>query len=136
MQDTIHIPTCFSTKDLANVVGKLNQSNMNCLYEAEITGFLRLVIVIWCKNLVAHGLSIALKNPGTSENHYACKIELKPRYFWSRKGFKSFEIDGKKLDFYWHWRAAKFSGSPKPFVDSYVALVCEPKVELSEGGLM
>ncbi|ERN19165.1 hypothetical protein AMTRI_Chr10g232630 [Amborella trichopoda] len=139
MQDSVHIPTGLSgekpAEDPSNVAGKLNQSTVNCLYEAKIAGFRRLVTVTWCKNLMAHDLSIALEKPGTSDNHYTCKIELKPWYFWSKKGFKSFEIDGKKLDFYWDLRTAKFSGSPEPFADFYVALVFEEEVVLLMGDL-
>ncbi|KAL4191515.1 hypothetical protein AMTRI_Chr07g30350 [Amborella trichopoda] len=130
MQDSVHILASFPVKHRWKTWPMLNQSIVNCLYEAEIAGFQHQVTMTWCKNLVAHGLSIALEKLGTSENHYICKIKLKLWYFWIKKGFKSFKIDGQKLDFYWDLRAARFSESLESFANFCVALVCEEEVVL------
>ncbi|KMT02030.1 hypothetical protein BVRB_9g208540 [Beta vulgaris subsp. vulgaris] len=72
-----------------------------------------------------------------------CKVELKPWHFWSRKGYKSFEINIQhklaeesyhQLDIYWDLRSAKFSGSsPEPCSDYYLALVSDEEVVLLLG---
>ncbi|KAI4341790.1 hypothetical protein MLD38_026473 [Melastoma candidum] len=65
--------------------------------------------------------------------HYACKIDLKPWLFWSKKGYKSFDVESNKVNVYWDLRSAKFSGSPEPCSDYYVALVSDEEVVLLLG---
>jgi len=58
---------------------------------------------------------------------------VKPWHFWSKKGYKTFEVDGNQVELYWDLRSAKFSGSPEPSSDYYVALVSDEEVVLLLG---
>ncbi|KDP22998.1 hypothetical protein JCGZ_01720 [Jatropha curcas] len=62
-----------------------------------------------------------------------CKIDLKPWIFWTKKGCKSFELEGSQVDIHWDLRSARFCGSPEPCSDFYVALVSDGEVVLLLG---
>ncbi|XP_043689050.1 uncharacterized protein LOC122640024 [Telopea speciosissima] len=109
------------------------QCTVMCVYLTKIAGMCRNVTVTWCKNLINHSLNISVDNPGDKETNYTCKIDLKPWHFWSKKGFKSFTVSGKRVDVFWDLRSAKFSGSPEPNGDYYVALVSDEEVVLLLG---
>ncbi|KAF8410897.1 hypothetical protein HHK36_003434 [Tetracentron sinense] len=111
---------------------KATQCTVTCVYQTKIAVLCRSVTILWCKNLINHSLSITVDNPD-GENHYICKIDLKPWHFWNKKGFKSFEVDGERVDVFWDLRSAKFSGSPEPCTDYYVALVSGEEVVLLLG---
>lgn len=68
-----------------------------------------------------------------SMRHETCKIDIKPWHFWAKRGYKSFEVDGIQLEAYWDIRSAKFTGSPEPCSDYYVALVSDEEVVLMLG---
>lgn len=87
---------------------------------------------MWCKNLMNHFFSITVHNL-EGDYHCSCKIDLKPWYFWSKKGFKSFEVDGNTVEVFWDIRSAKFASGPEPCSDYYVALVCDEEVVLLLG---
>ncbi|XP_043691013.1 uncharacterized protein LOC122641778 [Telopea speciosissima] len=108
------------------------QCTVMCMYQTKIAGLCRIVTVLWCKNLISVSVNISVENPG-DENPYNCKIDLKPWVFWSKKGFKSFTVGGKRVDVYWDFRSAKFSLSPEPIGDYYVALVSDEEVVLLLG---
>ncbi|XP_042519874.1 uncharacterized protein LOC122093590 [Macadamia integrifolia] len=108
------------------------QCTVTCVYLTKIAEMTRNVTVTWCKNLINHSLNISVDNPG-EDNHYTCKIDLKPWHFWSKKGFKSFTVSGERVDVFWDLRSAKFSGSPEPNGDYYVALVSDEEVALLLG---
>ncbi|KAF2531993.1 hypothetical protein F2Q70_00029921 [Brassica cretica] len=65
--------------------------------------------------------------------NYCCKVDLKPWHFWNKKGYKSFEVEGNPVEVYWDFRSAKFTSSPEPSSDFYVALVAEEEVVLLVG---
>lgn len=114
----------------------INNPNMNfvtCLYKAKIANIFRFVNATWSKNLMSHSLSIAVENP-CDEEPYTCKIDLKTWQFWGKKGLKSFKVeDEQHVDIYWDFRSAKFSSSPEPSSDYYVALVSNKEVVLLLG---
>ncbi|GFP91669.1 hypothetical protein PHJA_001310900 [Phtheirospermum japonicum] len=66
-------------------------------------------------------------------NHYTCKIDLKTWQFWGKKGLKTFTVADKHFDVFWDLRAAKFTCSPQPNSDYYVAMVCSEEVVLLLG---
>ncbi|KAI6673448.1 hypothetical protein NL676_001354 [Syzygium grande] len=103
---------------------KTAQSTVTLAYQANIAGYWHNVTIIWCKNLMNHSLSITVDSL-EGDFHYTCKIDLKPWHFWSKKGYKSFEVESNRVDVYWDLRSAKFSGSPEPCTDYYVALVSD-----------
>ncbi|KAK3184579.1 hypothetical protein Dsin_031865 [Dipteronia sinensis] len=114
------------------VTNKTAQSTVTCGYQAHIAGYWRNVTVLWCKNLMNHSLSIMI-NSLEGDYHYSCKIDLKPWHFWSKKGYKSMEVEGNHVEVYWDLRSAKFSGGPEPNADYYVALVWDEEVVLLLG---
>lgn len=111
---------------------KTAQSTVTLAYQANIAGYWHNVTIIWCKNLMNHSLSITVDSL-EGDFHYTCKIDLKPWHFWSKKGYKSFEVESNRVDVYWDLRSAKFSGSPEPCTDYYVALVSDEEVVLLLG---
>ncbi|KAA8524905.1 hypothetical protein F0562_011328 [Nyssa sinensis] len=111
---------------------KTAQSTVACVYQTHIAGYWHNVTVLWCKNLMNHSLSISVDSVET-DYHYCCKIDLKPWHFWSKKGFKTFEVDGNLVEVYWDVRSAKFAGGPEPCTDFYVALVSDEEVVMLLG---
>ncbi|XP_077236609.1 uncharacterized protein LOC143878193 [Tasmannia lanceolata] len=133
-EDSLATPSCFSGEKLTEdtIGNKSGQCTVACVYQTKLAGLCRNVTVIWSKNLINHSLSIMVENPN-SENHYTCKIDLKPWHFWSKKGFKSFEVDGTRVDVFWDLRSAKLSDGSEPSGDYYVAVVCDEEVVLLLG---
>ncbi|XP_019431933.1 PREDICTED: uncharacterized protein LOC109339024 [Lupinus angustifolius] len=112
---------------------KTTQSTVTCIYQANVAGQWKNVTVLWCKNLMNHTLHLNVDSTG-GEFHQTCKIDVKPWYFWNKKGYKSFEVSGHQVEAYWDLRMAKFSGgSPEPSSDYYVALVSDEVVVLLLG---
>ncbi|KAJ7964661.1 DUF868 family protein [Quillaja saponaria] len=111
---------------------KTTQSTVICVYQANIAGYWRNVTVSWCRNLMHHSLHVSIESVG-GEANYTCKIDVKPWNFWSKKGYKTIEVDGNQMEVYWDLRSAKFSGSPEPSSDYYVALVSDEEVVLLLG---
>ncbi|XP_004490568.1 uncharacterized protein [Cicer arietinum] len=114
------------------VSSKVAQSTVTCFYQANVAGFWRNVSVLWCKNLMNHSLHITVDSVG-GESQFSCKIDVKPWHFWSKKGYKTFEVEGNQVEVYWDLRSAKFTGSPEPSSDYYVALVSDEEVMLLLG---
>ncbi|KAF5949897.1 hypothetical protein HYC85_011890 [Camellia sinensis] len=120
------------TDDPPPVTPKTAQSTVTCVYQTHIEGYWRNVTVLWCKNLMNHSITISIDS-AESDRHHSCKIDLKPWHFWSKKGFKTFEVDGNQVEVYWDLRSAKFSNGPEPKSDFYVAIVSEEEVVLLLG---
>lgn len=114
------------------VPSKSAQSTVTSVYQAYLVGYWRNVSITWCKNYMNHSLHLTVDSLG-GEIHYNCRIDIKPWHFWSKKGYKSFVVDGQQVEVYWDLRSAKFSGSPEPSSDYYVALVSEEEVVLLLG---
>ncbi|KAL5711779.1 hypothetical protein ACHQM5_014021 [Ranunculus cassubicifolius] len=111
---------------------KAPQCTVTCTYHAKLVGMFRTVTVVWCKNIINHSLTITVDSPG-NENQYTCKIDFKPWHFWTKKGFKPFDVEGKRVDIFWDLRSAKFSGSPEPYMDYYIAMVFDEEVVMLLG---
>ncbi|KAK2430199.1 hypothetical protein P8452_43642 [Trifolium repens] len=114
------------------VPSKVAQSTVTCFYQTNVAGFWRNVTVLWCKNLMNHSLHITVDSVG-GDSQFSCKIDVKPWNFWSRKGYKTFEVEGNQVEVYWDLRCPKFTGSPEPISDYYVALVSDEEVVLLLG---
>lgn len=110
------------------------QTSIIFVYQAKVAEFLRNVTVTWCKNLINHSLIITVENP-CDENQSTCKVDIRVWQFWGRKGLKSFELDGKLVGIFWDFRQAKFSSTPEPCSDYYVAMVSGEEVVLLLGDL-
>ncbi|XVF71694.1 hypothetical protein PTKIN_Ptkin12aG0060600 [Pterospermum kingtungense] len=111
---------------------KNSQTTVTLLYQTNIVGYWRTVTVLWCKNVANYSLTIIV-NSSEGEFQYSCKIDLKPWHFWTRKGYKSFDVEGSQVDVYWDFRSAKFTTGPEPIADYYVALVADEEVVLLLG---
>jgi len=108
------------------------QNTVTCAYQAYVAGYWRNLTVFWCKNHMNHTLNLIINNL-EGEVCCNCKIDLKPWLFWSKKGSKSFELEGCQVDLHWDFRSAKFAGSPEPASDYYVAVVSDEEIVLSLG---
>ncbi|TKY57435.1 kinesin heavy chain [Spatholobus suberectus] len=110
------------------------QNSVTFVYQAKVAELLRSVTVSWCKNPTDHFLSMNVENT-LEENKYTCKIDLESGQSWGKKGLRSFEIEGARVDIFWDLRKAKFSTSPQPCSGYYVALVYKKEVLLLLGDL-
>ncbi|KAI3833170.1 hypothetical protein MKW92_052875 [Papaver armeniacum] len=82
--------------------------------------------------MLLHGLLISVDGQD-GENHYNCKVEVKPWYFWRKQWSKGFQVDGEAVDIFWDLKTAKFNGETEPQSDFYVAIVCQDEVVLLLG---
>ena len=110
------------------------ESAITFVYQAKLAELLCNVSLTWCKRLTTHDLIITVDNP-SKENHYTCKIDLKNTQCWGKKGLKSFDIEGTRVDIFWDFRQVKFSSSPEPCSNYYVALVHDEEAVLLLGDL-
>ncbi|KAJ6378056.1 hypothetical protein OIU78_028311 [Salix suchowensis] len=108
------------------------QNTVTCVYRAYVAGYWRNLTVFWCKNHSNHTLNLIITNL-EGEVCYNCRVDLKPWFFWSKKGIKSFELGGCQVDLHWDFRSAKFAGSPEPASDYYVAVVSDEEIVLLLG---
>ncbi|CAF2009667.1 uncharacterized protein LOC111207401 [Brassica napus] len=139
-------PAAFAAKitDTTKTVAQLKSaatptphSTVTCGYQAHVAGFFRNVTVLWSKNLMNHSLTVMVSSLDNDMN-YCCKIDLvKPWQFWSKRGSKSFDVEGNFVEVFWDLRSAKLSGngSPEPVSDYYVAIVSDEEVVLLLGDL-
>ncbi|KAG8067459.1 hypothetical protein GUJ93_ZPchr0005g15966 [Zizania palustris] len=86
------------------------QCSMVSVYRAKINGAPRLVTVIWNKNIINQSFTISIDRLKAATAGGGCsgddgplthKVELKPWPFWSKKGLKTLDVDGDRLDIFW-----------------------------------
>uniref|UniRef100_A0A5B7BDA3 DUF868 domain-containing protein n=1 Tax=Davidia involucrata TaxID=16924 RepID=A0A5B7BDA3_DAVIN len=139
MHDPIGVPACFSynekPSDDTALISRSRQSLLMSIYQTRIASQCRVITITWYKNLLLHGLSVSVQGPDGDSNHYCCKVELKPWFFWRKQGAKHFIVDGKPVDVVWDLKAAKFNGETEPQSDYYVAIICDEEVVLLVGDL-
>ncbi|KAI4306254.1 hypothetical protein L6164_029547 [Bauhinia variegata] len=111
------------------------QNSVAFIYQTRIADSCRSVIVTWLQNPTDHSLCINLDD-SSEEHKSSCKIDVKSRQSWGKKGLKSLELEGKRVDIFWDFRQAKFSFDPQPLSDYYVALVHKKEVLLIVGDLV
>ncbi|WCJ36149.1 hypothetical protein M5689_017365 [Euphorbia peplus] len=139
-ENPIGIPACFTSGDKftddPTTITRSGQSVFMSVYRTKIADQCRLITITWCKNLLLHGLSVSVQGPEGDQNQYACKVELKPWYFWRKQGSKRFLVDGNKsVDIFWDLKSAKFNGETEPSSEYYVAVVSDEEVVLLLGDL-
>ncbi|CAA0814035.1 Plant protein of unknown function (DUF868 [Striga hermonthica] len=105
---------------------------VTCVYTVKLGDAFCNVTVTWAKTLISHTLYITVECPD-EDTHYTCKIDLKTWQFWGKKGLKTFSVSDKRVDVFWDLRCAKFTTSPQPNSDFYVAMVCKEEVVLLLG---
>ncbi|CAM8984169.1 unnamed protein product [Rhodiola kirilowii] len=140
MRESVPIPGCFTAGDKAGdassaaAVTKSGQCVFISTYRTKLAGQCRLITITWFKDLLLHGLSVAVQGP-VSDTQYTCKIQLKPWTFWKKHGVKNFTVDHKLVSVAWDLRGAKFRGETEPQANYYVALICDSDVVLLLGDL-
>lgn len=114
-------------------------SSVSLLYVVEIAKTTQNVDVTWSKTISSHSLTIKIENlKDEQQNHHhhqQVKIDLSGSSFWAKKGLKSLEANGTRVDIYWDFRQAKFSNFPEPSSGFYVSLVSQSAVVLTIGDL-
>ncbi|ESQ48698.1 hypothetical protein EUTSA_v10022027mg [Eutrema salsugineum] len=117
----------------------INQSSsVSLLYVVEIANSTQNVDVTWSKTISSHSLTIKIENLKKEEqnnHHHQVKIDLGGSSFWAKKGLKSLEANGTRVDVYWDFRQTKFSNFPEPSSGFYVSLVSQNAVVLTIGDL-
>ncbi|KAL5212057.1 hypothetical protein ABZP36_022904 [Zizania latifolia] len=113
------------------------------VYRANVNGAPRLVTAVWNKNIINQSFTISIDRHNATaaggggsgdDGPLTHKVELKPWPFWSKKGLKTLDVDGDRLDIFWDLRSAKFlASSPEPAGGYYVALVSQEEVILVLG---
>ncbi|XAR68235.1 hypothetical protein NMG60_11003299 [Bertholletia excelsa] len=130
---SLTLPEPHKLADDHPLTSKTAQSTVTAVYLTHIGGHSRNVTVLWSRNLMNHSLTIYIDSEEHNNSYCSCKIDLKPWYFWSKKGYKTTEIDGVQVEIYWDLRSAKFTGGPEPCSDFYVAVVSDEEVALLLG---
>ncbi|KAL0407032.1 UNVERIFIED_CONTAM: hypothetical protein Slati_4017100 [Sesamum latifolium] len=105
---------------------------VTCIHKVKLVDIVWNITVTWAKTVIGHSLYITVENP-QDENYYTCKIDLKTWQFWGKKGLKTFRVAEKRIDVFWDLRSAKFSDSPEPDSDYYVAMVSKEELVLMLG---
>lgn len=133
-QDSRLIPSCFSAERTVEYPSenRPGECSVTCLHQTMIAGLCRNVTTVWRRHTMNHSLSITVENP-YYDHDYRFKLDLKPWFFWNKKGFKSFDIEETRLEVFWDLQSAKLSGGPEPSGNYYVALVCEEEMVLLLG---
>ncbi|KAK7276995.1 hypothetical protein RIF29_18144 [Crotalaria pallida] len=111
------------------------QHSIIFVYQTKVAESYRCITATWCKSTKEHTLSMSVEKNTIEENKYTCKIELESGQSWGKKGLRSFEIDGERVDIFWDFRHAVFSAGPQPCSCYYVALVYKKEVLLLLGDL-
>ncbi|CAH8260308.1 unnamed protein product [Arabidopsis lyrata] len=112
-------------------------SSVSLLYVVEIAKTTQNVDVTWSKTMSSHSLTIKIENLKDEQHnhHQPVKIDLSGSSFWAKKGLKSLEANGARVDVYWDFRQAKFSNFPEPSSGFYVSLVSQNATILTMGDL-
>lgn len=111
------------------------QHSVIFVYQTKVAESYRSVTVAWCKNPTEHSLSMSLEKNPSEANKYTCNIDLESGQSWGKKGLKSFDIEGARVDIFWDFRRAIFSTGPQPCSCYYVALIYKKEVLLLLGDL-
>eukprot|EP01018_Ginkgo_biloba_P021571 Gb_36430 [translate_table: standard] len=126
-------PSCFSGDNREQSgSSKTTQNLVTCTYQTKFAGHCRVITVTWCKNVMGQGLCVAVDDPACQS---MCKVDLKPWYFWRKHGWKSFPVDGRRVDVFWDLGSAKFVCGPEPQQGYYIAIVCDEEVVLLLGDM-
>ncbi|CAJ1971537.1 unnamed protein product [Sphenostylis stenocarpa] len=110
------------------------QNSVTFVYQTRVAESLRSVTVSWCRDPTDHFLSMTVDNT-LKENKFSCRIDLESGQSWGKKGLRSFEMAGARVDIYWDLRRAEFTTSPQPNSGYYIALVYKKEMLLLLGDL-
>ncbi|XP_078429968.1 uncharacterized protein LOC144701998 [Wolffia australiana] len=132
-------PSCFGENgvqvaDSSSAAGKNGQNLVSCVYHARISGLSCSITVLWSRNLMGQGFSIAIDDAAAQN---LCRVDIRPWLFSKRKGSKSADLSGgiAKIDIFWDLSAARFGPGPEPLEGFFVALLCGPEMVLLLGDL-
>ncbi|KMZ70718.1 hypothetical protein ZOSMA_195G00140 [Zostera marina] len=110
-----------------------SQCSVTSTYHIWVAGAICSAAVTWSKSIINHSLTVSIEKPTDNSIAYTFKVELKPWPFWSKKGFKTLDVGGRRIDVFWDFRSTKFGNGPEPFSGFYVALVCHEEIILLLG---
>lgn len=110
-----------------------SQCSVTSTYHICVAGTICSAAVTWSKSIINHSLTVSIEKPTDNSIAYTFKVELKPWPFWSKKGFKTLDVGGRRIDVFWDFRSTKFGNGPEPFSGFYVALVCHEEIILLLG---
>ncbi|XP_028771531.1 uncharacterized protein LOC114745168 [Neltuma alba] len=110
------------------------QHSITFVYKTRLPQTCQSVMVTWSKDLADHSLCISVEN-SSQQNAYNCKIDSIFKQSWGKKGLKTLEIQGNRVDIFWDFRHAKFTSYPRPRSDYYVILVHRKETLLFLGDL-
>ncbi|MQL83299.1 hypothetical protein Taro_015793 [Colocasia esculenta] len=130
-------PSCFGENgiqvaDCSSGAGKSAQNMVSCAYQIRLSGRSCVITITWNKSMMGQGFSVGIDD---SASHCLCKVDIKPWLFSKRKGSKSLEVDGSKVDIFWDLSATKFGSGPEPLEGYYVAVVSDLQMVLLLGDL-
>eukprot|EP00249_Psilotum_nudum_P034383 c53373_g1_i1 orf=755-1654(+) len=111
---------------------RTTQNLVTSLYQTKFAGASRLITVTWCKNLMGQGLAVAVDD---LSSQCTCKVDMKPWFFWKKKGCKSFEEGASNMLLFWDLSSAKFGSGPEPLESFFVAVVSDQEVVLLIGDM-
>lgn len=110
------------------------QHSITFVYQTKLHEICQTVMVTWSKDRTDHSLCITINNP-SQKSAYSCKIDSIFKQNWGKKGLKTLEIQGHRIDIFWDFRHAKFSTVPQPLSNYYVILVHKKETLLFLGDL-
>ncbi|KAF7060587.1 hypothetical protein CFC21_067372, partial [Triticum aestivum] len=108
------------------------QNLVTCLYHMQLAVRPCVVSVTWSKSLMGQGLSFAVD---ALSGQSLRKADIKPWLFSKKKGSKSLDADGAKVDIFWDLSAARFGAEPEPLEGFYVTLLFDLELALLLGDM-
>lgn len=127
-----------SSTSSAGTKGGAAQNLVTCLYRAQLAGRPCAISVTWSRSLMGQGLSVGvddLSGSGSGSGQCLCKADIKPWLFSKKKGSRSLDADGGKVDIFWDLSGARFSTGPEPLEGFYVAVVFDLELALLLGDM-
>lgn len=125
-----------SSTSSAGTKGGAAQNLVTCLYRAQLAGRPCAISVTWSRSLMGQGLSVGVDDlSGSGSGQCLCKADIKPWLFSKKKGSRSLDADGGKVDIFWDLSGAKFSTGPEPLEGFYVAVVFDLELALLLGDM-
>uniref|UniRef100_A0ACD6A6E3 Uncharacterized protein n=1 Tax=Avena sativa TaxID=4498 RepID=A0ACD6A6E3_AVESA len=112
------------------------QNLVTCLYQAHFSARPCVISVTWSRSLMGQGLSVGVDDlSGAGAGQCLCKADIKPWLFSKKKGSKSLDADGGKIDIFWDLSGARFGAGPEPLEGFYVAVVFDLELVLLLGDM-
>ncbi|GMH12655.1 hypothetical protein Nepgr_014496 [Nepenthes gracilis] len=131
----VHETACSSFVSQSCISQNLTPSIRNavaCQYKVILSSQNHLLVTLtWCRNHKGQGLAITIDDdPSTS-----FKLQTFSRLFSKKKGSKSVEYNGFKIDISWDLSSAAFDSGPEPVDGYFLLLTVDSELALVLGNL-